>query len=91
MPVYSVDLSTTVVVQAVDAVDAFRKAMREQRTICTEGDMTIDVGAEIRSLSELTSMWDGECLPYGGDGNTRLKDLLPNAGPKPPAASCGSA
>ena len=79
MPVYSVDLSTTVVVQAVDAVDAFRKAMREQRTICTEGDMTIDVGAEIRSLAELTGMWDGECLPYGGDGNTRLKDLMPNA------------
>ena len=77
MAFYTVELSTTVVVVADNSDDAFRKARSSQSSICSDTDMYIDVGAEIRSLAQLPSMWDGECIPYGGDGNSRLHDLLP--------------
>jgi len=27
-------------------------------------------------VEDLAHGWDGECIPYGGDGNTKLADLL---------------
>jgi hypothetical protein len=27
--------------------------------------------------------WDGQCIPYGGDGNTRLSDILAALEPEP--------
>lgn len=34
------------------------------------------VARAVRSEAHLRDGWDGMCLPYGGDGNTRIKDLL---------------
>lgn len=79
MPFFTVELSTTAVVQADDATDAYRKAMSEQRDICGDTDMEIQVGEEIASIDALPGLWDGDCIPYGGDRNTRLTDLLHNA------------
>ncbi|MFU2053312.1 hypothetical protein [Bordetella hinzii] len=37
----------------------------------------IYVSKTILTAKDLPEGWDPMCLPYGGDGNTRLKDLLP--------------
>ena len=39
------------------------------------------IAAEVERLTwALDHGWDGECIPYGGDGNTRLGVILtPNA------------
>ena len=31
---------------------------------------------EVVRVDQLEHGWDGECIPYGGDGNTRLGALL---------------
>lgn len=78
MPFFIVELKTTAVVQADNETDAFRKAMNDQRDICGDTDMEIEVGKEITSVDALPGLWDGDCIPYGGDRNARLKDLLHN-------------
>lgn len=36
----------------------------------------IDVKGEIKTESNLRDGWDLRCLPYGGDGKTRIGDLI---------------
>lgn len=83
MPIFNVDIdvSLSIVVEAEDedhawdiALDDHRDALRE-----LEPNLQICVMGEARKLSQLKPGWDGDCIPYGGDGNTRLKDLLPES------------
>ena len=48
------------------------------------------VTGEVTELEHLRDGWDGMCIPYGGDGNTRLSELLtPNVQLERPAAEGG--
>ena len=80
MSLYIVTLSKTVVIEAMDETDAYDAAISERHEIFMDSDPDIDVGSEITSLEQLPGEWDGMCLPYGGDGRTRLQDLLLAAG-----------
>jgi hypothetical protein len=79
---YAVTLSTTAIVQVADdqtAQDAEQVAERERREILNVcGDLDIQVEGIVAHQRQLSHYgWDAMYLPYGGDGNTRLQDLLP--------------
>ena len=80
MPLYNVEVSVrcTMVVQADDAEHAFDVARNDWREGVSDSDAspTVIVTGDVRSEAHLREGWDGMCLPYGGDGNTRIKDLL---------------
>lgn len=80
---YFVELKITAVVMAESEIDALGVAESEAREICFDGELTAYDATELNSLEQLKRLdheWDGECIPYGGDGNTTLAELLvPNA------------
>lgn len=85
---YAVELAVIAIVQVNDDQDGFdAEAVADK----VRSDIFRDCGEpvtlavdRIRSLKDLQPLgWDGECLPYGGDGNTRLRELLPAEPPKP--------
>lgn len=74
---YFVTLEVTAVVMAEDADHAYDVARLERCDICSDVDMSIFVGSEITSEAELSAHdWHGDELPYGGDGRSRLRDIL---------------
>lgn len=78
--IFSVSVTVTTLVQAENQEDAVRVAKEEFREIASDTlprDMTVGVMAEITAISGLPDGWDGRCLPYGGDGEARLADILP--------------
>ena len=84
MKAYYVELKIAAVVMAYSELDAMGIADIEAREIVLETDPEADCATEIKSidhLQRLDALWDGMCIPYGGDGNTRLKDLLPESDP----------
>ena len=81
---YFVELRITAVVMADSVVGAMSEAEASAWDICRGGDLAADDAVAVKSLEHLArldSEWDGECLPYGGDGSTRLKELLPEETP----------
>lgn len=82
MKLYMVEITTHAVVVAEDEDHAREVASDCRRDALSDDiDPQIDVGREVTKLQDLENGWDGECIPYGGDGNTRLKAILtPNAG-----------
>ena len=81
MKLFTVEMSVMAVVMAKSEMEAFTIAHGHRRDIWDEGDPDIDVHGEIKGLDRLPEGWDPMCLPYGGDGETRLKDLLPETEP----------
>ncbi|MCB4358472.1 hypothetical protein [Quatrionicoccus australiensis] len=81
---YFVELKISAVVMAESNIDAMAVAENGQFDISYDCEFTADEAIEIKSiehLKRLDGLWDGMCLPYNGDGNTRLKDLLPESDP----------
>lgn len=80
MPIYNVQVvfRTTMVVDAEDEADAEYVASRNARNdLYNNGvEPSVSVRGEITRVTQLRDGWDGECVPYGGNGNTRLCDLL---------------
>lgn len=77
MKLYSVELKVIAVVEAEDENEAIQAAEDGKREIFGDVDgPDITVLSEVESLSDLTDGWDGDCIPYGGDGNTRIHELL---------------
>lgn len=80
MPLYNVDLTLkcTMVVQADDEDDAHEEALYHWREGVSDSDArpTLHITGEVTKESHLRDGWDGMCIPYGGNGNTRIKDLL---------------
>jgi len=71
---YEVVIKTTVVVLGEDEKDAYSRAREEM------GEITCDMYFDVEVIKDLTGEtlppnWDGMCIPYGGDGTTRIKDL----------------
>jgi hypothetical protein len=77
MKPYMVEIRTYGVVMAEDESHARSVANNYKRDIFNDDwNPSIDVDGEVVSVGELGHGWDGECLPYGGDGSTKLADLL---------------
>lgn len=84
MKPYFVELYVTAVVMADSKIAAMCAAESNSYEIVRDCELTADGATELASLEQLSRLdqgWGGECIPYDGDGNTRLKDLLPEAGP----------
>jgi len=73
MPIYRVQVESEIVVIADTTEEAMKIAENSIREI---DRCEFDTGLP-RKIDEnnLPAGWDGDCIPYGGDGNTRLKDL----------------
>lgn len=82
MPLYTVriELDIPAVVQAEDedeAWDIARESLREiMRDVDIRREADIYVSQQIEKKEDLPEEWDERSVPYGGDGNTRLADLL---------------
>lgn len=71
---YTVSVSFDYVVVAEDVNDAdlvARGYARDAMGDIGQWDIDIDVVEGVSAVG-----WDGDCIPYGGDGNTRTKEYL---------------
>ena len=73
-----VKLDMVMVVEAVDDDQAKRLARQDWSEAVSDADIrpVVTISDVVTRLDQLCDGWDGECIPYGGDGNTRLKELL---------------
>ena len=77
MKPYMVEITTYGVVMAEDETHAHQVADSYKREIFGDDwNPRIEVGGAVVKVDDLSHGWDGECIPYGGDGNTTLAALL---------------
>jgi hypothetical protein len=80
MPIYNVlaTIETTMVVVADDEDHAWEVAQDHAMEAFDDADEPHQtyVTGEVKSVSQLRGGWNGACIPYGGDRNTRLRELL---------------
>jgi len=79
MKIFKVTIEIQTVVEAESATDAEHKvSMSHVVDWSDESQHLVATAQQVSSLSELPNNcgWDGECLPWGGDGKTRLKEVL---------------
>jgi hypothetical protein len=74
MKLYSVEIRTVVVVAGEDESDAHFRAEEDKREIKNDEDMDVTVLEEV-DADTLPDGWDSDCIPYGGDGNTRIGEM----------------
>lgn len=80
---YEVEVIVRAVIVADDMGDAIRVAMYEARDIVRNDDLDdADVVCEIKNAAGLPQGWDAQCIPFGGDGNTRIEHYLANLPPE---------
>ncbi|GAA4400510.1 hypothetical protein [Quisquiliibacterium transsilvanicum] len=79
MKLYEVSVEFTMVVQAGDEEDAWDVARENVRDAVGDADPHLHVVRRVTGAAQLRDGWDGMCIPYGGDGNTRIKDILGEA------------
>lgn len=78
MKMWNVEVSYVAVVLADDEIEAAKVARRHAREIVSDaGESDCVVTHEVKDVSDFRDGWDGACLPYGGDGNTRINELNP--------------
>lgn len=82
MKPYVVEFTLRAVVMADDEAHAHCVATDEFRDIARDDDPDVSVEREVHGAPDLPSGWDLDCLPYGGDGNAMLRELIG----KPPDA-----
>ena len=82
MPLFRVNtlLDLDMVVEADNEDDAWNAAREDCRDAVSDSlqSIQIHVIGEIKRTDKLPPGWDKDCIPYGGDGNTRIRDLLPS-------------
>lgn len=78
MKAYMVEITTHAVVMADDEAHAYDVAENYKRdAFHDDPNPRIEIcGEVVARVDQLEHGWDGECIPYGGDGNTRLGALL---------------
>lgn len=76
MKPFLVEMRITVVVMAEDNIhamlvgnDVAREAMNDKMPKAYRSEPVL-------TEADLRDGWDGECIPYGGDGNTRINEFL---------------
>lgn len=80
MKAYSVCLSTTIVVVAESEDAASAIARQDLPDICWNNEIDVRTVTEITSISRLPHGWSGKSIPYGGDDETPLAQILPPEG-----------
>lgn len=81
MPLYRalITMTTHVVVIADDEEQA-RFVAKDNAKQAFSDDLDcppeVSVFGEVTNVTQLRDGWDGACVPYGGDGNTRIGELL---------------
>ena len=81
MKPYMVSLTTYGVVMADDEEHALFVAKGIKKEIQEEyWEAVINVCGEIKGEADYAHGWDGECIPYGGDDETRLSQLVGKKG-----------
>lgn len=85
MKPYAVEVSFTMIVMAEDEDDAIDVAEGNADDAWRDdGSKDFVVSGPIRSVEELSRHgWSGECLPYGGDSDANLRDILDAIEPEP--------
>lgn len=76
---FAVEISSIVIVHAEDDKDALMIAEDQVRDICrdTYEFEYSNLGSEIKTVKELrTYGWEKECLPYGGENNQTIEEIL---------------
>jgi hypothetical protein len=73
---YVVEMTVRAVVMAEDEAHAHVVANRQFRDIAGDEEPDVSVEKEVRTQADLPHGWDLGCLPYGGDGNTRLEAII---------------
>jgi len=81
MKAYVVELTVRTVIMAHDEHDAFIAARTQFRDIARDETPDVFVDDEVRTEDDLPDGWDLGCLPYNGDGETRLADIIGNQAP----------
>jgi hypothetical protein len=80
MPLYNVEVTVryTIVVSADNEDKAEDVARENWGEGLKDADPwpELDIRGEIKTESNLRDGWDENCLPYGGDGKTRIGDIL---------------
>lgn len=74
----AVRISTVAIVlvhEGEDPVDVAREFKRDAMSDPPELDYEVLL-ADVRSNQLEQFGWDGMCIPYGGDGNTRIKEIV---------------
>lgn len=73
-----VQLDTVMVVEADDDEKAIKVAQNHWDDAVHDAGIKPDVHVtgEVSSTRNLRDGWTEDCIPYGGDGNTRLKNML---------------
>lgn len=79
MKLFAVRMSVVAMIWAPDSENALETAKECHRDIDSdtgERERTFELLCENVRADQLALFgWDGQCLPYGHDGNTRIKDL----------------
>lgn len=80
MKPYAVEVSFTMIVMADDEEHAEIIADNEAREAWYDtSHKDFKVHGQVLTEDDLRRhKWDGFCIPYGGDGNTRLSEILAN-------------
>jgi hypothetical protein len=74
---FAVTIEYTAIVMAESEIDAYTVAHDQKRDIESDCDAEVSTGHELTREDQLSAYgWDGQCLPYGGDGETRLRDIF---------------
>lgn len=83
MPLYAVELTYHAVVHADSEIEAMQFAEEHARDIVFDGEPDCGWSNIVRSADGLPQGWDDQCVPYGGDGETSIRDLFEQDPPQP--------
>ncbi len=76
---WNVELTYVAVVLAEDEESAWDVAAANNRKIVGDSSVPIiDVCHRIKEKKDFRDGWDSMCIPYGGDGNSRICEIDEN-------------
>lgn len=78
LKMYILDMTTTVVVMADSPEHAGVVANENRREIVNDSEFEVRGTPKVVTAENLHNGWCTDCIPYGGDGDTRIVDLLPD-------------
>ena len=73
MAIFKLTATVDMVVESNSEFGAMRKAEYWFRQV---DDAKFTMPEVVKTVSDLPRDWDGDCLPWGGDGESTLSELL---------------
>jgi hypothetical protein len=85
MKLFAIELRTVAIVQAETEADAISIAEDDQSDILSDAmDLEFNIEGQVKSAADLPRHgWDEQCIPYGGDGNTTVGEILEQIAAEP--------